>query len=155
MCKWGMGYILWLTFWVASSTMNSRSLLILLSTIAGAWKRSGIPKNKEENVFPKEKSPEIKRAAYQHILSLSKCRERLGTKKNALPTSHFGVIGRGFNMAAAEGVCPFPLPPSQYFKLYTDENVENKTAPDPPPTLKGTYSMFGASFEVNWRGLDK
>ena len=70
-------------------------------------------------------------------------------KKTALPTSHFGVIGRGFNMAAAEGVCPFPLPPSQYFKLYTDENVENKTAPDPPPTLKGTYSMFGASFEVN------
>ena len=53
------------------------------------------------------------------------------------------------DMAAAEGVCPFPLPPSQYFKLYTDENVENKTAPDPPPTLKGTYSMFGASFEVN------
>ena len=52
-------------------------------------------------------------------------------------------------MAVAEGVCPFPLPPSQYFKLYTDENVENKTAPDPPPTLKGTYSMFGASFEVN------
>ena len=56
-------------------------------------------------------------------------------------------------MAAAEGVCPFPLPPSQYFKLYTDENVENKTAPDPPPTLKGTYSMFGASFEVNRREI--
>jgi len=50
---------------------------------------------------------------------------------------------------AAEGVCPFPLPPAQYYKLYTDENVENKTAPDPPPILVGAYSMFGASFEVN------
>lgn len=50
---------------------------------------------------------------------------------------------------AAEGVCPFPLPPAQYYKLYTDENVENKTAPEPPPPLNGSYSMFGASFEVN------
>ena len=84
-CASGVWAILWLTFWVASSTMNSRSLLILLSTIVGAWKRSGIPKNKEENVFPKEKSPEIKRASYQHILSLSKCRERLGMKKILYP----------------------------------------------------------------------
>ena len=50
---------------------------------------------------------------------------------------------------AAEGVCPFPLPPTQYYKLYTDENVENKAIPEPPPALNGTYSMFGASFEVN------
>jgi len=50
---------------------------------------------------------------------------------------------------AAEGVCPFPLPPAQYYKLYTDENVENKTAPEPPPPLNGSYSMFGASFETN------
>lgn len=50
---------------------------------------------------------------------------------------------------AAEGVCPFPLPPTQFYKLYTDENVENKTAPEPPPPLDGAYSMFGASFEVN------
>ena len=69
-CASGVWAILWLTFWVASSTMNSRSLLILLSTIAGAWKRSGIPKNKEENVFPKEKSPEIKRAAYINTFCL-------------------------------------------------------------------------------------
>ncbi|XP_015768035.1 PREDICTED: mediator of RNA polymerase II transcription subunit 7-like [Acropora digitifera] len=48
---------------------------------------------------------------------------------------------------AAEGVCPFPLPPAQYYKLYTNENVENKTAPEPPPPLNGSYSMFGASFE--------
>lgn len=49
---------------------------------------------------------------------------------------------------AAEGVCPFPLPPSQYYKLYTDENVEKQIAPDPPPPVDGAYSMFGASFEV-------
>ena len=50
---------------------------------------------------------------------------------------------------AAEGVCPFPLPPTQYYKLYTDENVENRTAPEPPPIVDGAYAMFGASFEVN------
>ena len=51
-------------------------------------------------------------------------------------------------MAAAEGVCPFPLPPSQYYKVYTDENVEKQIAPDPPPPVDGAYLMFGASFEV-------
>ncbi|XP_068760922.1 mediator of RNA polymerase II transcription subunit 7-like isoform X1 [Montipora capricornis] len=50
---------------------------------------------------------------------------------------------------AAEGVCPFPLPPTQYYKLYTDENVENKAIPEPPPPLNGAYSMFGASFETD------
>ena len=54
----------------------------------------------------------------------------------------------GRSSMTAEGVCPFPLPPTQYYKLYTDENVEDKAAPDPPPTLEGAYSMFGASFEV-------
>lgn len=49
---------------------------------------------------------------------------------------------------AAEGVCPFPLPPSQYYKAYTDENVEKQLAPEPPTPVDGAYSMFGASFEV-------
>lgn len=49
---------------------------------------------------------------------------------------------------ATEGVCPFPLPPSQYYKLYTDENVEKQIAPVPPPPVGGAYSMFGAPFEV-------
>jgi len=40
------------------------------------------------------------------------------------------------------------LPPSQYYKVYTDENVEKQIAPDPPPPFDGAYSMFGASFEV-------
>ena len=49
---------------------------------------------------------------------------------------------------AAEGVCPFPLPPGQYYKVYTDENVEKQIAPDPPPPVDGAYLMFGAPFEV-------
>jgi len=51
-------------------------------------------------------------------------------------------------MAAGEGVCPFPLPPNQYYALYTDENVAIGNVPKPPPPIEGTYSMFGASFEV-------
>ena len=35
-CASGVRAVLWLTFWVAYSTVNSRSLLILLNTIAGA-----------------------------------------------------------------------------------------------------------------------
>lgn len=49
---------------------------------------------------------------------------------------------------AAEGVSPFPLPPTQYYTLYTDSNVEQDRAPKPPPPIEGTYTMFGASFEV-------
>ena len=49
---------------------------------------------------------------------------------------------------AAEGVCPFPLPPAQYYKVYTDENVEKQLVPDPPTPAEGAYAMFGASFEV-------
>lgn len=38
----------------------------------------------------------------------------------------------------------FPDPPSKYIALYTDENVANGTAPEPPkPILDGTYSCFG------------
>ncbi|XP_031554130.1 mediator of RNA polymerase II transcription subunit 7-like [Actinia tenebrosa] len=48
---------------------------------------------------------------------------------------------------AAEGVSPFPLPPTQYYTLYTDSNVEQDRAPKPPPPIEGTYAMFGASFE--------
>ena len=50
---------------------------------------------------------------------------------------------------AAEGVCPFPLPPAQYYKVYTDENVEKQLVPDPPTPAEGAYAMFGASFEVS------
>ncbi|XP_058941523.2 mediator of RNA polymerase II transcription subunit 7-like [Pocillopora verrucosa] len=50
---------------------------------------------------------------------------------------------------AAEGVCPFPLPPAQYYKVYTDENVEKQLVPDPPTPAEGAYAMFGASFETD------
>ena len=49
---------------------------------------------------------------------------------------------------AAEGVSPFPLPPTQYYTLYTDSNVEQDRGPKPPAPVEGIYSMFGASFEV-------
>ena len=49
---------------------------------------------------------------------------------------------------AAEGVCPFPLPPAQFYKVYTDENIEKQLVPDPPTPAEGAYAMFGASFEV-------
>lgn len=51
-------------------------------------------------------------------------------------------------MAAGEGVCPFPLPPSQYYTLFTDENVAQGNVPKPPPPIEGSYTMFGATFEV-------
>lgn len=38
----------------------------------------------------------------------------------------------------------FPDPPSQFVKLYTDENIAKKLAPEPPrPITDGSYSMFG------------
>lgn len=52
------------------------------------------------------------------------------------------------NMAAEEGVSPFPLPPSDYYTLYTDENVKAGIAPEPPPPIEGEYSVFGLHFEV-------
>ena len=42
----------------------------------------------------------------------------------------------------------FPNPPSAYYSLYTDENVESGLAPKPPKPIKGAYQMFGAPFEV-------
>ena len=51
-------------------------------------------------------------------------------------------------MAAEERVSPFPLPPSDYYKLYTDENIKAGIAPEPPPPIRGEYSVFGLHFEV-------
>ncbi|RWS03984.1 mediator of RNA polymerase II transcription subunit 7-like protein [Dinothrombium tinctorium] len=40
--------------------------------------------------------------------------------------------------------CSYPLPPSQYYTQYTDENVARGRAPEPPrPLTEGNYSMFG------------
>jgi len=43
-------------------------------------------------------------------------------------------------------VSAMPLPPMQYVKLYTDENVRRGTAPPPPAPLQDSYSMFGNVF---------
>jgi mediator of RNA polymerase II transcription subunit 7 len=51
-------------------------------------------------------------------------------------------------MTAEERVSPFPLPPSDYYKLYTDENIKAGIAPEPPPPIRGEYSVFGLQFEV-------
>ena len=80
------------------------------------------------------------------IFQLSARASRIEYESYTLPTNHFGHL-LAKNMAA-EGVCPFPLPPSQYYKVYTDENVDKQIAPDPPHPADGAYSMFGASFEV-------
>lgn len=48
-----------------------------------------------------------------------------------------------------QGVSPFPNPPSVFYKLYTDENVKSGRAPAPPPPVQGSYSMFGAKFDVS------
>ena len=51
-------------------------------------------------------------------------------------------------MAAEERVSPFPLPPSDYYKLYTDENIKAGIVPEPPPPIRGEYTVFGLHFEV-------
>lgn len=44
----------------------------------------------------------------------------------------------------------WPLPPTQYIDLYSDEAVENKTAPLPPaPIVIEPYTMFGCPFFPN------
>ena len=47
-----------------------------------------------------------------------------------------------------QGVSPFPTPPSVFYKHYTDERVKSGQVPKPPAPLKGTYTMFGAPFNV-------
>ena len=43
----------------------------------------------------------------------------------------------------------FPLPPMKYYKQYTDANIKNDTAPNPPKLITGNYSMFGDAFDVS------
>ena len=39
-------------------------------------------------------------------------------------------------MAENQGVSAFPLPPAQYYNLYTEENVKRGWAPPPPPPIQ-------------------
>ena len=48
-----------------------------------------------------------------------------------------------------QGVSTFPDPPKLFYKLYTDENVQNGLAPKPPSILAGSYSTFGLPFDVS------
>lgn len=53
-------------------------------------------------------------------------------------------------MAASAGenvtqVSSMPVPPLNYVKLYTDENIKAGRAPRPPPPIADTYSMFGVT----------
>lgn len=43
-------------------------------------------------------------------------------------------------------VMSLPLPPAQYFNLYTDENLRKNRAPKPPAPIQDTYKMFGSTF---------
>ena len=49
--------------------------------------------------------------------------------------------------AVIELVDSYP-PPPPYYKLYTDENVELGSAPEPPAPVRGAYSMFGQLLTV-------
>lgn len=53
-------------------------------------------------------------------------------------------------MASSEPVqvSSFPLPPTQYFNLYTDENIKKNRALKPPALPGDTYSMFGNTFDT-------
>ena len=55
-------------------------------------------------------------------------------------------------MAAEDerGVSPFPQPPAMFYKQYTDDNIKSGKAPDPPAPIKGSYSVFGANFDVSF-----
>lgn len=46
-------------------------------------------------------------------------------------------------------VSSLPLPPIQYFNLYTDELIRRGRAPRPPPLIHDTYSMFGNAFNAD------
>lgn len=46
-----------------------------------------------------------------------------------------------------QGVSPFPLPPLEYIKLYSDANLINAPAPPMIPAENETYEMFGQTIE--------
>ncbi|XP_066505412.1 mediator of RNA polymerase II transcription subunit 7 [Hoplias malabaricus] len=52
-------------------------------------------------------------------------------------------------MGEPQQVSALPMPPMQYIKEYTDENVRKGLAPKPPPPIRDTYSMFGNQFQCD------
>ena len=63
-------------------------------------------------------------------------------------------VGGGANEGADDlnkdpgQVSAMPLPPSNYIKLYTDENVARRVCPLPPPPINESYTMFGHPFSA-------
>jgi len=73
----------------------------------------------------------------------------IGGQATAAPTQQAQTGGVASGSPTNEGLQPvssMPIPPMQYVKLYTDENVRRGTAPQPPPPLHDSYSMFGNVF---------
>jgi len=52
-------------------------------------------------------------------------------------------------MTENQGVSAFPMPPMQYVNNYSDDNVKRGKAPQPPPPIQDSYSMFGAQFSAD------
>ncbi|XP_062908698.1 mediator of RNA polymerase II transcription subunit 7 [Mobula hypostoma] len=52
-------------------------------------------------------------------------------------------------MAEPQQVSSLPLPPAQYYKEYTDDNVRKGFAPKPPPPIRDSYTMFGNQFQCD------
>ncbi|GAA6097710.1 mediator of RNA polymerase II transcription subunit 7 [Tachysurus ichikawai] len=52
-------------------------------------------------------------------------------------------------MGEPQQVSALPLPPMQYFKEYTDDNVRKGLAPKPPPPIRDNYTMFGNLFQCD------
>ncbi|KAL7863314.1 hypothetical protein SRHO_G00122980 [Serrasalmus rhombeus] len=52
-------------------------------------------------------------------------------------------------MGEPQQVSALPLPPMQYIKEYTDENLRKGLAPKPPPPIRDTYLMFGNQFQCD------
>lgn len=46
----------------------------------------------------------------------------------------------------APQVMSLPLPPAQYFNLYTDESMRKNRIPKPPGPIQDTYLMFGNTY---------
>ncbi|XP_078087936.1 mediator of RNA polymerase II transcription subunit 7 isoform X1 [Mustelus asterias] len=63
-------------------------------------------------------------------------------------------MGLGFHfhlsaMGEPQQVSALPLPPAQYYKEYTDDNVRKGFAPKPPPPIRDSYTMFGNQFQCD------
>ncbi|KAM8974537.1 mediator of RNA polymerase II transcription subunit 7 [Pelodytes ibericus] len=52
-------------------------------------------------------------------------------------------------MGEPQQVSALPMPPMQYIKEYTDENLRKALVPKPPVPIKDSYMMFGNQFQCD------